>query len=165
MNTSSTSSLGFAIFNNCEKFFVNLIQCSQTYFSDHPVPRVTMSASDYGGEPKTTYGYHTFLNDMQFTWLPEYDLLGSSPATCYICYMLELAAQGKQHHQPAYLSAIETHSFDNDKKSLKSSVVDIFDGRFKIEPLHGKNNPYKCYCWSIVESKKADLNHCRQSRC
>lgn len=108
-NTMTTpSSLGSSICKNCNKFFVDLIQCSQTYFSVHPVPRVTNSASDYGGGQKPKYEYRTFLGDMGFKWQPEYNLLGSSPATCYICYVLYLAAQGKQHHQPGHLSAIET---------------------------------------------------------
>lgn len=148
-NMDTPSSLGSSICNNCEKFFVDLIQCSQTYFSVHPIPRVTILASDYGGQ-KTTYDYNTFLSDMGFEWQPEYDLLGSSSATCYICYMLGLAAQGRQHHQPGYLSEIETHSFDRESMSLKSSVVKIFDGTFRIEPFHGKNDPSKFCCWSIL---------------
>lgn len=148
MNTSS--SLGSSICNNCKKFFVDLIQCSQTYFSIHPIPPVTISASNYGSGQQTTNGYHTYLSDMGFKWQPEYDLLGSSSATCYICYMLVLAAQGKQHHQPGSLTKIMTRSFDKESMSLNSSVVRVFDGIFRIEPFHGKNDPSKVWCWSIL---------------
>lgn len=155
MTTSST--LSSSICKNCNKFFIDLIHCSQAYFFVHPVPRVTTSASDYGGGQKTKNEYHTCLGDtgLGFKWQPEYNLLGSSSATCYICHMLVLAAQGKQHHHPA---TIETHSFDKSSKSLKSSVLNIFHGRFKIEPLEGKNDPSTFYCWPIMLGKKANLD-------